>query len=308
MTEAKRYLSGEQMVFFKENGYLHIKGLFTPEEVANFREGCIRDALGDSVCRREFHKIMLQPKVVNIIRDLLGDPVVYPGLSLTRTNDFPRPRGKYGVRFFHNDTMGDDGDYTHEYPILNTGIYLQDHVSGSNCLKIIPRSHTRPCYTSKTLVEAIKNIIKALLAGDGKRVWGTLNLYRSINIPSLPGDLIVWYVRTHHTGYGMRPRIAPYWSLPPVIENILPLWFFLPSPPRREVMLSIYTKPSPYLEKYIELQINKERRREYYLHNACLENPEVLELARSQNVVIRNDGYHRAQDPTPMKSTKSDYA
>lgn len=285
-------LTEKEVSFFKKNGYIVIKNLFTEAEIDSFRKGCIANQPGDSVCRPEFQGNMLSPKVVNIIKDLIGETVIYPGLSLTRTEDRPKP---FGSRFFHSDLIGiEDGNFDRECPIVNTGVYLQDQTNFSGSLKLIPGSHTRPCITSKTVREALKNIANLLLKGDLGGAFSVLNLHRSVNIASMPGDLIIWYTRMHHSGYGVRPFLFPNWSLPPVFENWIPAFLRLPDNPRREVMLSIYAAPNPYLESYIENQIRKGYRRTHYLNNKCLEEADVQALAKAQNVTIRNDGYKYA--------------
>jgi hypothetical protein len=300
-----RALTEEQVSFFKKNGYLVVKNLFSEEEINGFREGCKRNQPGDSVCRPEFKNSMLLPKVLNIIKDLIGEDIIYPGLSLTRTEDKPKP---FGSRFFHSDLIGiEDGDFKSDCPIINTGVYLQDQTNYSGALKVIPGSHTRPCVTSKTVYEACKNIVKYLLKGDLRTAWSILNLHRSVNIASMPGDLIMWYARMHHSGYGIRPRLFPNWSLPPVFENWVPSFLRLPDNPRREVMLSIYAAPSKYLEPYLKNQIRKGYRRTHYLNNACLEEKEVQELAKKNSVTIRNDGYHYAQTHAASASAEGTY-
>lgn len=283
-----RALSEEQRAFFKKNGYLHVPGLFTQEEIEHFREGCRLNQPGDSVCRPEFRDIMLSPRVANIVHDLIGEDVIYPGLSLTRTDDFPKP---FGSRFFHTDTVEDDHDFETDYPIINTGIYMQDYVNYSGMLKIAPGSHVRPCITSRTIKEAVKNIAKQLLKGNLRGVLSILNLHRSVNIPNMPGDLILWGVRTHHSGHGIRLKFFRSWSLPPVIENWIPLFLRLPDNPERNVILSIFAAPSKYLETYIAKQIRKGYRRAHYLNNACLETPPKKILADKLGITIRNDGY-----------------
>ncbi len=293
-------LTTEQVAFFKKNGYLHVPAFFNQEEVATFRAGCRNNKAGDSVCRPEFNRVMLSPKVIAVVKDLIGNDVIYPGLSLTRTKDFPK---SFGSRFFHTDVVDDDMDYTHPYPIINTGIYLQDHIHYSNALKVIPGSHTRPCVTSKTISGAVKNIVLAIIKGNVRDAWRILNLHRSVNLPSQAGDLLIWYVRTHHSGYGVRPKFFTNWSLPPVLENWIPRFLRLPDNPDRDVMLSIYAAPSKYLEPYLLKQIKKGYRHEHYIGNSCLESSEVQELARSQGVTIRNDGYVYAKTHAPEKIT-----
>lgn len=286
-----RVLTEDQAVFFKKNGYLHIPGLFTETEVESFRKGCRLNRPGDSMCRPEFLNIMFSSRVVNVIKDILGEEVIYPGLSLTRTDDFPKP---FGSRFFHTDTVDDDYDFAIDYPIINTGIYLQDYVNYSGMLKIVPGSHMRPCITSRTVTEAVKNIIKELLKGNMSGVLGVFNLHRSVNIPNRPGDMIIWNVRTHHSGHGIRLKLLRNWSLPPVFENWVPTFLKLPDNPERNVILSIFAAPSKYLENYISKQIRKDYRREHYSHNACLDSLVKQELAKKMGITIRNDGYHLA--------------
>jgi len=284
-----RALSQEQSEFFKKNGYLHISGLFAQEEIESFRKGCRLNKPGDSMCRPEFLNIMFSPRMSNIMKDLLGEKVVYPCLSLTRTNDRPK---RFGSRFFHHDAASEDGNYSREYPIVNTGIYLQDHINYSGGLKVIPGSHKKPCITSSTITGAIKNIAGKLIKGDLRGVWAVLNLRRSINIPCKAGDLIIWSVRTHHSGHAVRLRRFSDISLPPIIENWIPSFLRLPDNPERNVMLSIFAAPSEYLEPYIQKQITKDYRKDHYLNNTCLDNEDVKSLAEKLGIIIRNDGHH----------------
>src|SRR3990167_214142 len=287
-----RSLTKEQIEFHKKNGYLHIPQLFTQEEVESFRKGCRQNQPGDSMCRPEFLDIMFSPRVVNIMKDLLGETLIYPGLSLTRTDNFPKP---FGSRFFHTDTIDEDNNFEIDYPIINTGIYLQDYINYSGMLKIVPGSHKRPCTTSMTLIHALKNIVKKLLKLDIKGAIGILNLHKSINIPNQPGDMIIWNVRTHHSGHGVRLKFFRNLSLPPVIENWIPNFIKLPDNPERNVILSIFATHSKYLETYISKQIIKDYRHNHYLNNACLDSSDKKELAEKMGIAIRNDGYHLAK-------------
>lgn len=288
-------LKSDEVEFFKKNGYLHLKGVFTLEEVTSFMEGCMKDAPGDSMCRPEFKNSMLSPRVVNIVKDLIGEVVIYPGLSLTRTHDVPKP---FGLRFFHTDVVNDDGDFATEYAVLNTGMYLEDHTNFSGGLKIRPGSHMRYCTTNKTLKEFWKNLMKRILMVDFAGAWGLVFAGRSVNPDLMPGDLLLWWVRTHHSGYAVRPRLFRSLSLPPIIENWLPSWARLPDNPDRNVILSIFAAPSKYLETYMTHQKRKSHRRAHFLGNACLESDEVMRIATERGVIIRNDGYAYAQDPT----------
>jgi hypothetical protein len=290
-----RMLKETDVAFFKENGYLHLKGVFTSAEVASFREGCMKDVAGDSMCRPEFRHIMFSARVVNAVKDLLGETIYYPGLSLTRTNDTP---ARFGLRFFHTDVVGDDGDFATEYAVLNTGMYLEDHAHFSGGLKIRPGSHQHLCVTHKTLKEFLKDLTKRILMLDFGGAWGLVFAGRSVNPDLMPGDLLLWWVRTHHSGYAVRPRFFRTLSLPPIIENWLPRWARLPDNPERNVILSIFAAPSKYLETYMKQQVRKSHRKAHFLGNACLEEDDARAVAREMGVTIRNDGYTYALNPT----------
>lgn len=288
-----RTLTQEQVDYYKENGYLRIPKFLNQDEVRELKEACRKKILGDIGSHKEFNHLTLQPRVINIIKDLLGETVLYPGLSFSRTDDFP---DKYGSRGYHSDVAYEDNNFSPDYPIINTGFYLQDHTRWSNALKVIPGSHTRKCVYIRSFRDAFKKIIRHLIRGEIRAALRVLDMGQSINIDNEPGDMLVWSTRIHHSGYGMRPKWFPKISLHPLLEDILPGWFFLPPHPERDVILTIYAAPSETFEEYMKIQKRKSHRREHFLASK-LETPEVQVLAKKAGVTIRNDGYHYAKDP-----------
>jgi len=286
----KKTLTSDQIQKFHEDGYLLVKGLFTPEEIEKFRKGCAERVPGDTLANPTFEKFSLSDKVLGVVRSLLGDEIVYPCLSQTRVNDIPK---RFGSRYFHVDSFPDDLNYNNFFPILNTGIYLQDHAHYSGGLKILPKSHNFDRINIKTVSEWLRFTLKALINLDFKKLNLLLIPKKSVNVPTQAGDFLIWTTRVHHSGYAKRLKFAPNFSLPPILENWIPNAICLPEEKERRVVLSVYTKPCAYSEKYIELQITKEYRRGYYLGNAALLKDDVQEYAKSQGVEIRNDGYYR---------------
>ena len=203
---------------------------------------------------------------------------------------------KFGSRIFHTDTVKDDHDFETPYKVINTGVYLQDYAKYSGGLKIAPGSHKRRCLKVKTFTEGSLMIIKSIFKLNWEQILDVLNLHASVNIPSTPNDLILWNVRTHHSGYAVRLSLFPDVSLPPIIENFIPSFLKIPDNPNREVILSIFTAPSKYTEDYIQKQIEKDRRREHYINNGCLDLEEIRALATQTGITIRNDGYRHAKE------------
>lgn len=288
-----KVLTEEQVSFYKENGYLKIPNFLTDEEVSKFKSACKKRIVGDLGGLKEFDYITLQPRVVNIMKDLLGEEILYPGLSFSRTEDFP---DKFGSRGFHSDVAYEDNNLSPDYPIINTGFYLQDQTNWSGALKVIPKSHTRKCIYTRSITEGIRKIIRFILKGDLKSAFSVFDLSHSINLDNSPGDMFIWSTRIHHSGYGLRLRFFPNVSLHPLIENFLPKWSHIPLNPERDVILTIYAAPSKIFEEYLKVQIRKKHRREHFLASK-LHELEVQEMAKASGITIRNDGYLYAKDP-----------
>jgi len=279
----------DQIKFFKKNGYLLVKDLFTEEEAESFRQGCRLNKVGDSLCRGEFNDVMLSPKVVDIVKALIGDDLCYPGISETWTRGGSQ---LYVPRGFHTDVIGDDGNFAVEYPIVNVALYLQDHTNWSNGLKVSPGSHMWPCIKTLTITEAFKKIVQAAIRGNFADILTILNLHRSVNIQSTGRDLVIWYMRTHHSGRFLRLKWFPDFSLPPVIENLLPAFLCLPDNPQRDVLITKFGRAGSYFDTYVAKQIVKDRRRTHYQNNGCLDSADKIALAARVGVTLRNDGYH----------------
>lgn len=286
-------LTHKQKEFFAKEGYLHLKKFFSKEEVDQLIKAARKKHAGDTIMHEDFLNVTLNAKTANVLHELLGEEILYPGLSFARTADKP---AKFGSRGYHSDTAYEDNDFSKPYPIINTGIYLQDHVNYSGGLKLIPRSHTRPCIFVRTLPEALKQIIKAFLKGDFVTALRTFDLSPSINVNNEPGDLIIWSMRTHHSGYGRRPRLFKKISLHPIIEDILPNFFFLKDNPDRDVILTVYGTPGEIFEEYMKIQKRKEHRKEHFKHSN-MHQSHIQKKADLVGITLRNDGYEYAMDP-----------
>ncbi len=291
-----RVLTPEQVAHYHKNGYLHIPGFLSEIDIKKLKAACQKQLVGDIGVLHEFDHLTLQPRIVTIMKDLLGEVVVYPGLSFARTNDFPDKRGSRG---FHSDVAYEDDNFSTHYPIINTGFYLQDHVAWSNALKVIPGSHTRKCIYVRSFKDGFKKMVQFLLKGRWKTALGIFDFSPSVNIESRAGDMLIWSTRIHHSGYGMRPKLFPKLSLHPLFEDILPTWLFLPPHPERDVILSIYAAPGKTFENYMNVQKRKQHRREHFLASN-FETSTVRELAKQSGIMLRNDGHEYAKDPNSV--------
>ena len=289
-----RVLTQKQVDFYRENGYLIIKDFLTDEQVQKFKKGCKSRPVGDTACHPEyFDYITISKPVVDIVKDLIGEKVVYPGLSFTRTEDFPK---KAGSRILHSDAAYENNDFSKERKIINSGFYLQDQTNYSGSLKIIPGSQNRPRTTVRTVKAGLKKIVQSLLEGDIRTALNIFDSKGSINLDSMPRDLMLWSTRVHHSGYGLRFKWFPTLSLLPVLENWVPRWMHVPNNPERDVILTIYGTPGEEFEKYMKVQRVKSHRKEHFLASN-FEREDIQTVARETGITMRNDGYEYASDP-----------
>lgn len=286
-------LSKEQLIFYKKNGYLVIPNFFSQKNTEQFRAGCYR-ALNDQkyYCDTlgipEFDKFSLSKKMLSVVRQILQtDDIQYPWLSQTRADDTIK-----GMHFrgWHVDSIPDNFDYSVDYPVINTGIYLQDHSKHSNGLKVWPGSHRFPCYSFKSFKDYFLSMLADIKNGRFKTLFEKIKPSRSINIASGPCDLIIWSMRLHHSGYAVRLKFLPSLSLPPLMENWIPHFLRLPEGESRCVVISAFARSGALFEKYLERQKTKKSRMNYYL-NSPVSNQEIVEIAKNTNVTLRNEGF-----------------
>lgn len=292
-------LTEEQITFFKVNGYLHLKNFFSEKLVDEFRAGCYRAAKDpsykmDASGIPEFQLFPLRKKVISVVSQLLDcSAVQYPGLSQTRADDFARGKGYQWFnhnRGWHVDSHPDDMRYEKDYPVINTGVYLQNHEDFSGGLKVWPGSHKTPCFSYLNF----KSYFKSLVADFVKLRWVSLlfKLRPSTprNIPSRSNDLIIWSMRLHHSGFAVRPKFFRNIALPPIVDNWIPKWAARPPEKDRCVLITAYGKPCALFDKYMDTQARKAKRDDYY-RNSPLGLPSVMEIAKSNGVVLRNDSF-----------------
>lgn len=184
--------------------------------------------------------IAFDPRVVRYAKQILGNDIVYFGDSMVRIGN--------GGRGFHKDFF-DESDPTPGD--VRFALYLQDHSRHSGGLKIRLGSHRHV-----------------------SRHRGTM-----MNVPSRTGDLVVFYLRSSHTGNNVRLKGLPELCLHPKLENHLPRALIAPEERERICVLWTFGVRSPHLDRYIKwITRNPEHfRRSGY-------NPKILELADRRGV------------------------
>jgi len=281
-------LTNKQINYYLDNGYLHLENFFEDQEIKSFITGCDKNEYGDTLVRSDFLEFSVSEKIIRVLRQLLqSEVIIYTGLSLTRTMDTCRP----GDRYYHVDSHPDDLNYSKPYTVLNTGIYLQDHTHYSGGLKIKPGSHKYDLIEIKSIRRYLNLILRYFLKLDFKKLYALIRPTHSINIKTKPNDLLIWNMRTHHSGYFVTLKLFDSFSLPPILENWVPNFIKKPEVKNRRVVLTSFAAPGNYTEIWLKSQAQKERRRLHYLANKELESKYFQNLFASRGLIYRNDGY-----------------
>jgi hypothetical protein len=228
---------------FRERGYAIVKGLFEAEEVEQLRsqvldtfaemeqqgrvgtdpaaEGTIKGIGGDLLSIPTLRNVLLDPRILRTVGELLGGEPVYFGDSSVRV-------GANGMRGWHRDNVDRrkwrwGPDWRGSYPLLRCGFYLQDHALHSGGLALRPRSH------------------------DTRHPLPTLPKF----VESKAGDLVVWNLRTLHSGEVVRMRSLPTLPLSPRLQSRLPAGMRVPDEKERIVLFMGFALPHSHLDHYL---------------------------------------------------------
>jgi hypothetical protein len=226
-----------------ERGYTVVRGLFEPEEIARLRtvaletmeelkqqgltaieagrEGDMRYSSCDLLSISQLRQVLLDPRLVQAAKELLGGEPSYFGDSSFRI-------GKNGYRAWHRDNVDrvrwrGGPDWRDPYPLVRCGLYLQDQSRRSGGLAVRPHSN-RP----------------------GRR------------LPTLPalvdagaGDLVAWDLRTVHAGEVVRVRGLRKLALNPRLQTYMPESMRLPDDQPRIVLFMTFGLGGAHLDNLL---------------------------------------------------------
>ena len=172
--------------FFVEHGWVILRDVFTADEVAAFRQQAERVSghPGDILSAPGVERFILDPRVIQTARMLLGDRPSYFGDSTVSWN--------VPMMGFHKDNADRDDpsapDWQGDYTLLRMGLYLQDHDGRSGGLALRDGSHTTT------------DLVKG----------------RPLAAPTSLGDLVVWSLKTTHSGNAVVTRWGAFVPVPVV--------------------------------------------------------------------------------------------
>ena len=280
--------SAELLKNYQRDGYVLIKGVFNNAEIAGLRQRIeqLPEKRGDALSIDPLRPILLDKRVLEPVKALLGDKIVYFGDSTVRCES------DGGFRYFHRDSQQDFEDPScTEYPVVRLGIYLQDHAAHSGGLKVRRGSHRHAFLGRENL--------KRLLFG---KPYGPLNpaalrLGRAVNLDIEAGDLIIWNLRIWHTGYAVRLKMLPKFCVHPRLENYIPKALLLPDIKPRMVIFCVYGAPSANMETYLKDRAEHHSNKEFWKFSH-FDDPAVVNDCAEKGVELRIDALqHSRRNP-----------
>lgn len=221
-------VSASQYEAFWANGYCIFRDVFTPAEIAAFREHAqtlpvpAPDLLSDEM----FRDVVADARLTAIAARLLDSVPVHFGDSTLSRAERPGP--------WHKDNAGrydaSTADWSSRYPLLRFGIYLQDHRRHSGGVSVRHQSHTSPTRDA------------------GKPVYVDTGI----------GDVVVWHFRATHRGAtsllrGTRIPISHY-----RLDKYLPSVFKAPTDAARMAFFITYGAAGDDTDRYVEYLATRE--------------------------------------------------
>lgn len=265
---------------YERDGFAIVKSVFSLDEVLEMRRRCAaifertKGKIGDVASYPELREVLLDDRVVTIARTMLENPVYFGDSTFYANSRFDR--------HMHNDARGDVEDPScSPYSILRMGLYLQDHAFHSNGLKVRPGSHKRVFWNARNGLR--------LFGFGGSRL--SLKAFRPswyFNVPSEPGDLVFWNLRTHHAGHAVRLRAIDNFALPPSVEHLVPERFARPMPKDRFAIFSSWGRQSPELDAYIKQLGYSPHYRDYW-QRSTFDSREARAAFAQKKIDVRDD-------------------
>lgn len=253
----------EMRKLYLNNGYIIVKDFFKKDDLnyikkkfSNHSNNLTTKEIFDDV---EIKKLFLNEAFFNLIKDILDSNklVYFSDSSIVRhENIFSTTSG------YHNDSRAEDYNYSKEYPLLRVATYLQESTNTSGGIKIKPQSHKYFCFTLRDVKQKIKTILKKFLNNDKNF---KLKIFTSGIQPKLDlGDIIIWNLRTHHSGTAIKFKYFKNLSLHPLVEKLLPNFVKIPCLNRIAIFMVFGKELSE--EKNLENYINDRHSRYKYVY------------------------------------------
>ena len=266
----------------EKDGFVIIKNLFTKSEIEELEKVCANHCSvtnyqaspkKDALSLKGIDDFILNEKFLTPIKKILDNNIVYFGDSALHC--------KPNERMFHKDSRGDKLDPSiSSYKIYRVGIFLQDHYSFSGGIKFRKGSHKKLNFRLST--------IKKILTGKAK-LKTFFNFGKIVNARTKIGDIVVWNLRTDHSGGAVINKLFPNLGVLPLIDELTPKFLKKPENQKRMAIFSSFGSESIELENYLNYKVNDKRYSEHW-QNSDFNTNYILDKSKKLNLKINSKG------------------
>jgi hypothetical protein len=217
-------ITGVNVKEFWEKGYTIVRGVYSKEQIADFRKGALAyrgKHSGDLLSHSALRGVVTDGRILDVARQILDrEDIVYYGDSTVAIRE--------GAPGFHKDNADKTDpkapDWQSPYTQLRFGIYLQDHYRHSGGLNVRVGSHNK--------VNTTEGRVRQLR--------------------TRAGDLGVWSMRISHSAAATILR-WPFNNVHPHYRNVkkYPSWLIAPKDGQRIALFSALGADDEHLKRYI---------------------------------------------------------
>lgn len=285
-------------------GFCLVKGALSPEKLERLLAG-MKAASGayrgqpmpDLLGLPHIRHIYFDPDLLGIARALLGPHLVYDGEA---TFNYEEAIGGHTLNPFallHCDAIGMPHNLraiwrspTDEiYRAYRFGIYFQDYRRASGALKVIAGSHRGDpdLYMGEKLISGAQT---SHMLGTRKFKYTETRLPLH-NVPSQPGDVVIWNLRTFHSAgakcfvddpsFAVHPDFEARYAAKPGV--------FAPPPGPRNAAFFDYAAPAPEIDLYIKYRARPTAESLRTALARRSDDEDSLALAAAHDIDVRND-------------------
>lgn len=248
-------------------GFCHVKGVFSPAEMMSLERDLafahleFEGKVPDLYSTPSLQWLLFDERIRSFAHALMGEKLVYYRETNAAYEHLPGPLTTKPFNVYHCDARGNSAALSGApiadgiYPAYRFGIYFRNYRDHSGGLKVAPGSHLRD-YGYDASYSVKKNVAELSHARlrIGSRSYNIrvppMEIY---NVPSVPGDLVIFNLRCFHSAGAIRLADRPNLALLPMLENLLPIDLCLPPPiGTRNAIFLDYGAPKPALDYYIK--------------------------------------------------------
>lgn len=259
---------------FWRDGFLILQGVFSRDEMADFRSCALaHPPSADLLSEPGLRRLLLDHRVLDIAKELIGPELIYFQDSNVLLDNQDNAR-------FHKDCVDRDDpagpDWNGQYPIIRFGLYMQEH----------------------------RGLPGGVDLRRGSHMFNTVDRGEHVYADTELGDLVVWNLRTTHSGCALMLKNSETALDPSTVTarllRRLPLGLLRAHPERRAAAFMTFGRSGAHLERYIAYL----RTRQFAIDGwkASALPPEAVAQANAQGVQIRDMLDELARFPPPYVS------